>query len=130
MAFVNVVRATVVLTLTLFAGLAAGCTAAVNTVPEPVSPTAAVQYYDLDIPPDLEVKSVDFAATAFTDVSGFHGATSSTTTGRAFVKVYAVQRRTGEQYLLLYEDPAHRRQPIQVIHFRAAPDIQLSGGEP
>jgi hypothetical protein len=101
------------------------CTGAVNTVPEPVSPTASVQYYDLDIPPDLEIKAVDFDATAFTEVSGFNGQTSSSTSGRAFVKVYAVQRRTGEQYLLLYEDAAHRKQPIQIIHFRLSAETKL-----
>jgi hypothetical protein len=99
----------------------------VNTVPAPVSPTAAVQHYDLEVPADLEIKSVDFSATTFTDVSGTHGATSSAVGGRAFVKVYAVHRVTGEQFLLLYEDIEHRRRPVQVIRFlrgldRARPD--------
>jgi hypothetical protein len=107
---------------------ATACAGAVNTVPEPVSPAASVQYYDLDIPSDLEIKTVDFAATAFTDVSGFNGNTSSSTSGRAFVKVYAVQRGTGEQFLLLYEDIARRKRPIQVIHFRVTPDVLLPGG--
>jgi hypothetical protein len=100
----------------------------VNTVPEPLSPTASVQRYDLDIPSDFEIKAIDFTATSFTDVTGFNGITSSSTSGRGFVKVYAVQRGTGEQYLLLYEDIARRRQPIQVIHFRSAPDALLPGG--
>jgi hypothetical protein len=94
----------------------------VNTVPEPVSPTAAIQHYDLEIPADLEIKSVDFSATTFSDVSGSGGSTSSSVGGRAFVKVYAVHRTTGEQYLLLYEDIAHRKQPVQVIRFVRAPD--------
>jgi hypothetical protein len=93
-----------------------------------MSPTAAVQRYDLDIPADLEIKAVDFTATSFTDVSGFQGTTSSSTSGRGFVKVYAVRRGTDEQYLLLYEDIAHRKQPIQVIHFRPSPDVLLTGG--
>lgn len=101
---------------------ASACTAAVNTVPEPVSPAASVQYYDLDIPADLEIKAVDFSATSFTDVSGFNGSTSSSTSGRAFVKVYAVQRRTGEQFLLLYEDVARRKKPVEIIHFRPSSD--------
>ncbi|HEV7595857.1 MAG TPA: hypothetical protein VGO33_12735 [Gemmatimonadaceae bacterium] len=100
----------------------------VNTVPEPMSPTAEVQRYDLDIPADLEIKAVDFTATSFTDVSGYQGTTSSSTSGRGFVKVYAVRRGTGEQYLLLYEDIARRKQPIQVIHFRPSPDVLLPGG--
>ncbi len=101
--------------------------APVNTVPAPVSPTAAIQYHDLEIPPDLEIKAVDFAATTFSDVSGTGGSLSSAVGGRAFVKVYAVHRTTGEQYLLLYEDIEHRRRPVQVIRFvpgldRARPD--------
>ncbi len=93
-----------------------GC-APVNTVPEPVSPTAAVQYYDLEVPPDLEIRAVDFSASAFAATSGSGGATSSAVGGRAFVKVYAVHRTTGEQYLLLYEDIAHRKRPVQIIRF-------------
>jgi hypothetical protein len=94
----------------------------VNTVPEPVSPSAAIQHYDLEIPVDLEIKSVDFSATTFSDVSGSGGSTSSAVGGRAFVKVYAVHRSTGEQYLLLYEDIARRKQPVQVIRFVRSPD--------
>lgn len=93
----------------------------VNTVPAPVSPTAAIQHYDLEIPADLEIKSVDFSATTFSEVSGSAGATSSSVGGRAFVKVYAVHRTTGEQFLLLYEDIARRRQPVQIIRFLRGP---------
>jgi len=53
----------------------------VNTVPEPVSPAAAVQYFDLDVPHDLEIRAVDFSATTFTDVSGSQGLTSSAVGG-------------------------------------------------
>ena len=94
----------------------------VNTVPAPVSPTAAIQYYDLEIPPDLEIRAVDFSATTFSAVSGSGGYTSSETGGRAFVKVYAVRRTTGEQFLLLYEDIEHRKRPVRVIRFVPGPE--------
>ena len=97
----------------------------VNTVPEHVSPSSAIQYYDLEVPPELEIKSVDFSATAFSDVSGSSGITSSSVGGRAFVKVYAVHRKTGEQFLLLYEDIARRKRPVQVIRFRSTPSVAL-----
>jgi hypothetical protein len=103
--------------LVLCAVAAVGCTTPVNTVPEPVSPTTAVQYYDLEVPRDLEIRTIDFAATTFSEVSGAQGSTSSTVGGRAFVKAYAVHRTTGEHYLLLYEDITHRRRPVQVIRF-------------
>ena len=95
--------------------------APVNTVPAPVSPTAAIQYHDLEIPADLEIKAVDFAATTFSDVSGSGGSLTSAVGGRAFVKVYAVHRTTGEQFLLLYEDIEHRKRPVQVIRFVPVP---------
>jgi hypothetical protein len=94
----------------------------VNTIPAPVSPASAIQYYDLEVPADLGVKSVDFSATTFSDVSGAGGTTSSAVGGRAFVKVYAVHRMTGNQFLLLYEDIEHRRRPVQIIRFVPGPD--------
>ncbi len=97
--------------------VSAGACSPVNTVPDPVSPTAAVQYHDLEVPADLEIRTVDFSATTFSDVSGSGGTTSSSVGGRAFVKVYAVHRTTGEQFLLLYEDVARRKRPVQVIRF-------------
>jgi len=102
----------------------AACTP-INTVPEPVAPTAAIQYHDLDVPPDLDIKSVDFSATTFSDVSGSGGNLSSSVGGRAFVKVYAVHRKTGEQFLLLYEDIVNRKRPVQIIRFRPAGAVAL-----
>ena len=108
----------------LLVGLVAGCQP-VNTVPEPVSPTSAIQYYDLEVPPDLEIRSIDFSATTFSEVTGSGGSTSSSTGGRAFVKVYGVRRKTGEQFLLLYEDILHRKQPVQIIRFHPAAGVAL-----
>ena len=97
-----------------------GCTP-INTVPAPVSPGAAVQYHDLEVPSDLEIRSVDFSATTFSEVSGSGGVTGSSVGGRAFVKVYAVQRTTGQQFLLLYEDIEHRGRPVLIIRFVPGP---------
>lgn len=112
------------LSLIVLAVVVAACQP-VNTVPEPVAPSAAVQYYDLEIPPDLEIRSVDFSATTFSDVSGSAGAMSSSVGGRAFVKVYAVHRSTGTQYLLLYEDIAKRKRPVQIVRFVPGKDLAL-----
>jgi len=109
--------------LSLSALVATAACTPINTVPEPVSPTAAVQYHDLEIPADLEVRSADFSATTFSEVSGSGGSTSSAVGGRAFVKVYAVHRTTGEQFLLLYEDIQHRKRPVQVIRFVRVPGV-------
>jgi hypothetical protein len=103
----------------------------VNTLPPPPSPSDPVKHYDLEIPEALEIKAVSFDATAFSDVSGAGNVTSTQIGGRAFLKVYAVHRQTGEQYLLIYEDIAHRKTPIQVIRFRPVPDSRvLAPGSP
>ena len=109
--------------------MAAVACSPVNTVPAPVSPTAPVQHYDLDIPAELEVRSVQFTATTFAEVEGYQGTTGSQVGGRAFVHVHAVHRGTGEQYLLVYEEIARRAAPVFVIRFRAAP-VPLSPGVP
>src|SRR5262249_39650122 len=57
---------------------AVACVQPVNTVPPVVAPTDAVQRYDLQVPSDLDIRSIDFSATTFSDVSGQpHGVTSS-----------------------------------------------------
>ena len=95
-----------------------GCSTTVNTLPPLATATDPAQHYTLDLPEGLEVKSVDFDATLFSNVSGSGTNTSTSLGGRAFVKVYAVDRQTGEQYLLLYENIARRTEPTQVIRFR------------
>jgi hypothetical protein len=44
---------------------------------------------------------------------------------RTVVKVYAVRRKNGEQFLLLYEDIARRKRPVQIIRFRPAGSVAL-----
>ena len=57
-------------------------------------------------------------ATTYADVSGApQGAIGSTVNGRAFVKVYAVHKTTGDQFLVLYEDITRRTRPVQIIRF-------------
>ena len=115
-------RMSVLMLAVLATGIA--CVKPVNTVPAPVAPTAEVQYYDLEIPPDLDIKSVDFDATTFADVTGSpQTSTTSSVGGRAFVKVYALHRTTGEQFLVLYEDVGHRKRPVQIIRFVSGADL-------
>jgi len=72
---------------------ATACHGTINTLPDPVSPTGPIGYADLELPAGLEVRSVDFAAATFADASGVPGgAVTSSVGGRAFVKVYAVDR--------------------------------------
>ena len=89
----------------------------VNTVPEPVQPSDPVEEFNLEIPDNLEVRHVDFSATMFAQGSG--GQHVGSVGGRAFLKVYAVDRGSGESVLLIYENVAERRQPVQVFRFRS-----------
>lgn len=104
---------------------AAACHTPVNTVPAPVAPDDPVTQYEIEIPDALEVKSVSFDATTFGDVSGSEFAVTTAVGGRAFLKVYAVHRKTGDQYFLIYEDIVHRKTPVQVIRFRPVPDSRV-----
>jgi len=46
--------------------------------------------------------------------------------GEAFVQVVAVDRTSGEQVLLLYENVAQRAHPIQIIRFRSQPGVEAN----
>lgn len=109
----------------LAALIAAGACAPVNTVPEPLAPTDPVQHYDLEVPSSLDIRAVDFDAALFSDVSGGSEIVGTQVGGRGFLKVYAVHKETGEQYLLIYENIRERKQPVQVIRFRSVSDDSL-----
>jgi len=97
------------------------CNRTINTLPPTVTPADPVQQYALRIPDSLEIKAVDFDAALYPNVSG--GGSLGVDTklgGRAFVKVYAVHRKTGETYLLVFEDIARRRDPVLVIRFEGS----------
>ena len=94
----------------------------VMTVPFPVSATAAVERSDLEIPPDLEVRSANYSVTGLADVSGTNGSTSSNVQVRPILTVYAVRRGTGEQLLLIYDDLAQRKQPSRIVRLVAGSD--------
>jgi len=100
------------------AGALTGCNRTINTLPARLTPADPVQYFALRIPDSLEIKAVDFDAALYPNVSG-SGSTWVDTQlgGRAFVKVHAVHRKTGEQYLIVFEDIARRREPVLVIRF-------------
>ncbi|HSD32697.1 MAG TPA: hypothetical protein VLB49_12350 [Gemmatimonadales bacterium] len=119
------VRSSLITVFLASAAILTACVRPVNTVPVPAAPTDPVQYYDLDVPSELDIKAVDFDAALFTAVSGTGDAIGSSVGGRGFLKVYAVHRKTGEQYLLLYENIPERKRPVQVIRFHGVPNDPL-----
>jgi hypothetical protein len=102
-----------------------GCARPIATAPYPISPTAAVERNDLEVPADLEIRSASYSVTSLPDVTGVHGNTNSSVQVWPYLTVYAVRRSTGEQLLLIYEDLAQRKQPSQIIRLvqesRSAP---------
>lgn len=106
----------------LLLGFVTGCQTT-NTLPRSTSASDPVTSTVLYIPEDFEIRSVDFNATMYGDQT--QGTTSSTG-GRAFVKVYAAHRRTGEQYLLLYENIEKRPRPIMVVRFEERPASEVT----
>ena len=116
----------IVVLLTVGLG-ATGCAQPpVNTLPPVRSGADAADYFEIDVPESLTVKDVRFDATAFSSVSGSsfggQGVTSSRLGGRAFLQVHAEHRETGEEYLLIYENPAQRSEPSVIVRLRVVPD--------
>ena len=106
---------------TLAVVILGACSKTINTLPPTVTPADPVQHYSLQIPDSLEIKTVDFDAALYPNVSGTGELGVDTKLGgRAFVKVYALHRRTGEAYLVVFEDIARRRDPVLVIRFESS----------
>src|SRR2546425_9593836 len=106
---------------TLAVVMLGACPKTINTLPPTVTPADPVQHYSLRVPDSLEIKAVDFDASLYPNVSGGGNLGVDTKLGgRAFVKVYAVHRKTGETYLLVFEDIARRRDPVLVIRFESS----------
>lgn len=78
----------------------------------------------VDIPADLEIRNVSFSASTDIDVTGSSESTTSVSHYYGYVNVYAVHRRTGVQYLLVYESDGGRLRPVQVVRLRIS-DVPL-----
>jgi hypothetical protein len=94
----------------------------VQTEPYPVSATAAIDRNDVEVPRELEVRSASYSLTGLANVSGYEGNTGTTVQLRPLLTIYAVNRSTGEQLLLIYDDLAQRKQPSRIIRIRPASD--------
>ena len=93
------------------------CTGYINTLPTAGSPPPEGTLETvLRLPEGLQVVSVDYDAELYLPSS--NGSTSfEGEVGRAFINVLAVDRETGTQYLLIYENLAQNSRPLQVIRF-------------
>ena len=76
--------------------------------------------YRVQVPDGYDVRSVDYDAALVGIASGEN--TSTTVSGRGVVAVYAVERATGAEVVLVYDDVENRPTPTAVIHLdRARP---------
>ena len=99
-----------------------GCSyRATNTLPSYAGPDDPIERLSLWIPEDLQVRNVDFDASIYTDAADGSETDQTDVGGRAFIKVHAVHKKTGEEYLLIYENIDQRPRPIQIIRFEPHP---------
>ena len=64
--------------------------------------------YRIQIPDGYDVRSVDYDASLVGIASGNQYSTSTDVRGRGVVAVYAVERATGDEVVLIYDDVAAR----------------------
>lgn len=110
------------LIILIFTFVLTACTGAVYTLPNVARADSPVVTEHLIIPEEFEIISADFDASLSAKASSAAGGpVSSTTFGRAFIKLHCRHKETKEEYLLLYEDLKNRSKPIQIIKFEKVP---------
>ena len=104
------------LSLFFFSLFLTSCTGYINTLPTAGTRPEGTFETVLRLPEGLQVVSVDYDAELYTPSS--NGSTSyEGEIGRAFINVLAVDRETGTQFLLIYENLEQNSRPLQVIRF-------------
>ncbi|WP_017732128.1 hypothetical protein [Nafulsella turpanensis] len=102
--------------LSLFLLFLTSCAGYINTLPTAGTRPEGTLETVLRLPAGLQVVSVDYDAELYLPTS--NGSTSfEGEIGRAFINVFAVDRETGTQYLLIYENLEQNSRPLQVIRF-------------
>ena len=71
--------------------------------------------YRIQIPDGYDVRSVDYDASLVGIASGNQYSTSTDVRGRGVVAVYAVERATGQEVVLVYDDVAARPTPTAIL---------------
>lgn len=92
----------------------AGCSEGYrNTLLPTAEPGDFPPEYRIVVPPEYEVRSVDYDAALVGIASGDN--TSTVVSGRGVVSVYAVHRPSGAEVVLVYDDVQARPTPSAVI---------------
>lgn len=109
--------------LLLSLALLTGCS---KGYPDTLLPTAdagaPAPEYRIEVPDGYDVRSVDYDAALVGIASGNQYGTNTHVRGRGVVAIYAVERATGDEVVLVYDDIQTRPSPSAVIRLeRAAP---------
>ena len=94
----------------------AGCRGSREVLPR-LSPGAPPLEYTLDVPAGFDVVRTEFGASYATSISGDNVLTGASATN-AYVYVYATERATAQQAVLVYGDLRERTTPIAIIRLR------------
>lgn len=94
-----------------------GCNPGVYTLPSYKAPEDPVGMKHIIIPQEFEIISSDYTAS----ISSTKDDGPASHYGRAFIKLFAKHKETGEEYLLIYEDIENRQKPIDIIKYVREP---------
>lgn len=107
------------LLLAAFATALAGCSSGYRSTLLPTAEAGGpVPEYRVEVPEGYDVRSVDYDASLVGIASGEN--TSTEVRGRGVLAVYAVERATGAEVVLVYDDIQARSRPTAVIRLDAA----------
>lgn len=101
--------------------LALGACRGERAILQDLPPDAPAAEFTLRVPDGYEIRSIGFGAAYATDVSGGGSAgevvipVSGSSTQKAYVHVYAVERATGQDVLLVYADIRRRPDPVAIV---------------
>lgn len=106
--------------LVVVAALLAGCGSGYRSTLLPTAEAGArAAEYRVVVPDGYDVRSVDYDASLVGLASGDQYGTSTSVRGRGVLAVYAVERATGAEVVLVYDDIQARPTPTAVIHLDA-----------
>ena len=101
----------------LAAVVVAGCSRGIPEVLQVPGPYEVPREYTVQIPDGYDVRSATFGTSYAASVSGGAGDTAVTgsSTQDAYVSVFAVERATGQEVVLVYGDIRRRAEPVAII---------------
>ncbi|WP_420455463.1 hypothetical protein [Rubrivirga sp.] len=107
--------------LAVLALVLAGCGGYGSTLLPTAEPDEVPYEYRVEVPDGYDVRSVDYDASL---VGLSNGESSTVVRGRGVVTVYAVERATGQEVVLIYDDVLARSSPTAIVRIERTPLAQ------